>query len=239
MACRSVAARCHVDLARVGPGIRDELGNRLRRERWVYRHNEGDRVDACDGCNVAEEVEIEFLVKRRIDRGRGADQEQGVSVRRRIHDQLRTNIAAGSWPVLDDKLLAETLRQPLADQTSADVGRSAGGKWDDDAHRPGRVGLRPSEARQGRQRGNPCCEMQELAAAQFHGLLLPDRLYWARVNGRGRAMEAWIDRKCDGLSGCPPKASTPAANQRGDFGTSRWAGSKVRLPQRRTARKWA
>src|SRR5438034_6585753 len=65
-----------------------------------------------------------------------------------------------------------------------------------------------------RQRGNPCCEMQELAAAQFHGLLL-DRLYWARVNGRGRAMGAWIDRKCDGLSGCPPKASTPAANQRG------------------------
>src|SRR2546426_11069354 len=89
-----------------------------------------------------------------------------------------------------------------------------------------------------RQRGNPCCEMQELAAAQFHGLLL-DRLYWARVNGRGRAMGAWIDRKCDGLSGCPPKASTPAANQRGDFGTSRWAGSKIRLPQRRTGRKWA
>src|SRR5205809_7753790 len=73
MACRSVAARCHVDLARVGPGIRDELGNRLRQERWVYRHNEGDRVDAGDGCDVAEEVEIEFLVKRRIDRGRGAD----------------------------------------------------------------------------------------------------------------------------------------------------------------------
>src|SRR5215211_6348689 len=76
MACRSVAAGCHVDFARVGPGIRDELGNRLRRERWVYHHNEGDRVDAGDGCDVAEEVEIEFLVKRRIDRGRGADQEE-------------------------------------------------------------------------------------------------------------------------------------------------------------------
>src|SRR6266496_1092699 len=104
-----------VTLPGVGPGIGDELGKCLRRERWVYRHNEGDRDDACDGCNVAEEVEIEFFVKRRIDRGRGADQEEGVSVRRRIHDQLRTNIAAGSWPVLDDKLLAKTLREPLAD----------------------------------------------------------------------------------------------------------------------------
>ena len=91
-------------------GISDELGNCLRRERWVYRHNEGDRDDAGDRCDVAEEVEIEFFVKRRIDRGRRADQEQGVSVRRRIHDHLRTNIAAGSRPVLDDKLLAETLR---------------------------------------------------------------------------------------------------------------------------------
>ena len=168
MACRSVAARRHVDLARVGLGISDELGNGLRRERWVYRHNEGDRDDACDGCDVAEEVEIEFLVKRHIDRGRRADQEEGVAVRRRIHDHLRTNIAAGSRPVLDDKLLAETLRQPLADQTSDDVGRSAGGKWDDDAHRPRRIGLRPRDARHGRQRGSARGQMQKFSAGKFH-----------------------------------------------------------------------
>src|SRR5258705_8657430 len=143
MACRSVAARRHVDLAWVGLGIGDELGNCLRWERWVYHHNEGDRDDACDGDDVAEEVEIKFFVKRRIDRGRRADQEEAVSIRRRIHDHLRTNIAAGSRSVLDDKLLAETLRQPLADQTSDDVGRSAGSKWDDDAHPPPRIGLRP------------------------------------------------------------------------------------------------
>ena len=179
MARRSVAARRHVDLARVGLGIGDELGNCLRRERWVYRHDEGDRDDACDGCDVAEEVETKFLVKRRIDRGRRADQEECVSVRRRIHDHLRTNIAAGSRPVLDDKLLAETLRQPLADQTSDDVGRSAGGKWDDDAHRPRRIGFRPRDAGCGRQGGGAGGQMQESAAGKFHGQSLHNN--WVRT----------------------------------------------------------
>src|SRR5262245_43845854 len=35
------------------------------------------------------------------------------------------------------------------------------------------------------------------------GVLLPDRLCCTRVNGRGRAMRAWIDRTNDGLSGIP------------------------------------
>jgi hypothetical protein len=43
-------------------------------------------------------------------------------------------------------------------------------------------------------------------------------------------MRAWIDRTNDGLSGMPADGiSLPP--QRGDFGTSRWAGSKVRLHQ--------
>jgi hypothetical protein len=64
-----------LDFARVDLGISNKLGHCLRRNGWVYRHNEGDRDDACDGCDVAQKVEIKFLVKRRIDRGRRADQE--------------------------------------------------------------------------------------------------------------------------------------------------------------------
>jgi hypothetical protein len=125
-----------LDFARVDLGISNKLGHCLRRNGWVYRHNEGDRDDACDGCDVAQKVEIKFLVKRRIDRGRRADQEERVPVRRRIHDHFRTNIAASSRPVLGDELLAETLRQQLTHQTGGNVGRSAGSEWDDDAHRP-------------------------------------------------------------------------------------------------------
>jgi hypothetical protein len=53
----------------------------------------------CDWCDVAEKVEIEFFVKGHIDRRRRADQEERVSVRRRIHDRLGTDIAAGSRSV--------------------------------------------------------------------------------------------------------------------------------------------
>jgi hypothetical protein len=43
-------------------------------------------------------------------------------------------------------------------------------------------------------------------------------------------MQAWIDRTNDGLSGMPADGiSLPT--KKGDFGTSRWAGSKVRLHQ--------
>ena len=62
-----------------------------------------------------------------------------------------------------------TRRQPLADQTSDDVGRSAGGKWDDDAHRPCRVSLRPRDAGHGRQRGSARGQMQKLSSVgKFH-----------------------------------------------------------------------
>ena len=43
-----------------------------------------------------------------------------------------------------------------------------GGKADDDAHRPRRIGLRPRDARHGRQRGSARCQMQKLSAGKFH-----------------------------------------------------------------------
>jgi transposase len=46
---------------------------------------------------------------------------------------------------------------------------AAGGKADDDAHRPCRIGLRPSERRHRRERGSARCQMQKLSALEFHG----------------------------------------------------------------------
>ena len=82
------------------------------------------------------------------------------------------DIAAGARPVLDDEWLTEPLRQPLSDQARDDVGRAAGGKADDDAHRPRRIGLRPRDARHGRQRGSARGQMQKLSAGKFHRVLL-------------------------------------------------------------------
>ena len=42
------------------------------------------------------------------------------------------------------------------------------GKADEDAHRPRRIGLRPSQTRDGRQHGSARCELQEFATEKFH-----------------------------------------------------------------------
>jgi hypothetical protein len=50
---------------------------------------------------------------------------------------------------------------------------AAGGKADNQAHWPRRIGLRPTETRGGWQRGSACGEMQEHAAGKFLGASSP------------------------------------------------------------------
>ena len=107
----------------------------------------GRAHDARDRRDVANEIEVELVVERRVDGVRRSDQEQRVAVRRRVHDHLGPDIAAGARPIFDDELLAEPLRQPLAHQARDDVGRAAGGIADDDVHRPRRIGLRAVRSR--------------------------------------------------------------------------------------------
>ncbi len=58
-----------------------------------------------------------------------------------LPDRLGREIAAGAWPIFDDKLAAEPLRQPLAHQARADVVRAAGGIADEDVYRPRGIAL--------------------------------------------------------------------------------------------------
>jgi hypothetical protein len=82
------------------------------------------------------------------------------------HDGLGADIAAATRPVVDNKLLAEPLRQPLSHQAREDVGRAARRERHDDAHRPRRIGLRKSEARDGRERGGTRGQVQKISAAE-------------------------------------------------------------------------
>ncbi len=123
-----VAGRRHVDLAWIGLGVGDELGDRLGRNRWIDHHDVGHAHDARDRRDVGNEIEIELVVERCVDRVRRSHQQQRIAVRRRAHDRLGPDIAAGARPVLDDEWLAEPLRQPLTDEARDDVGRAAGGE---------------------------------------------------------------------------------------------------------------
>ena len=97
----------------------DELGNGLRRKRWIDLHDQGIVDDARDRRDVAHEVETELVVERGVDRIRRRDDQQCIAVRGRAYDGFGGDIGCSPGPVFDDELLAETLRKPLTDEARA------------------------------------------------------------------------------------------------------------------------
>jgi hypothetical protein len=142
----------HVDSARIGLGVGDKLRNRFGWNRWVDLHHIRGADDARDRHDVADEIEIKFVVERRADCIIQPNQEERIPIWGCTHDRLSADIAAGTRSVFDEELLAETLRKPLADQARRYVRRTAGGSDDDDTHRPRRIGLRSCDSRKGQQR---------------------------------------------------------------------------------------
>jgi hypothetical protein len=138
----------------------------------MHRYDVRLPVNACDRRDVADEIKTELVIERGVDGVPTADHEQRVAVRRCAHDRLGADIAAAARSVLDNKLLAEPLRQPLTHRTRDDVGRTGRSERHDDAHRPRRIGLCRSDTRNYRQRGSACCQMQKISAGKFHSVPL-------------------------------------------------------------------
>ena len=92
----------------------------------------------------------------------GGDQ-QRITVRRALGGSLDTDVASSARPVLDIELATEDPRQVIADDAASYVGRPAGGKGHNHAHRPRRIGLGPRDARHGRQRGTARGQMQNMS----------------------------------------------------------------------------
>jgi hypothetical protein len=137
---------CDVDPARIGPRIIDEFGKRVHRQRRMHKQDIRHPHDAGDRGYVAEKNKAEFVIERRVDRGRG-DQQQGIAVRRSAHDGLGGDVGARARTVLNDELLAKPLREPLPDQAGHDVVAASGSKTDHQAYRPHRIVKRPSTLR--------------------------------------------------------------------------------------------
>src|SRR5262249_46553802 len=116
----------------------------------------------------ANEVVVEFFEQCCIDCCGSTDHEERIAVCRRTHDRLYTDIATTARTVLDDELLTEALRQPLTNEARSNVVNTTGRKWDNDAHRPRRIGLRPRNPRRHRQRGSAGSQIQKISAGKFH-----------------------------------------------------------------------
>src|SRR5262249_12664849 len=100
----AVAARTHADPARVGLAVGDELANGPGWNRWVHLHDMGHAYDARDWRNITDEIVVEFLEQRRVDRGGGPDHEERIAICGCAYDCLDTDIAAAPWTILDEKL---------------------------------------------------------------------------------------------------------------------------------------
>src|SRR5262245_31296112 len=134
----------------------------------MHDYDEGVADDARDRRDIADEIEVELLIKRRIDGVVRCGKEEGIAIWGSADDRLGAEIGASAGPVFDDERLAEPLRQPLADHARDDVSRAARGKWHDQTHRPRRIGLRPRETRHDRQRGGARGQMQKSTTGKFH-----------------------------------------------------------------------
>jgi hypothetical protein len=122
------------------PGIALRIGNEVAEglgwNRWVHHQNVGLAADPGNRCDVADEIEIELLKQRGVDRIRRNGQQERVAIGRGVHDGLGGQIAAGPRAVFDDEWLTEPLLQPLPDAACEHISRPAGRKTDDNARRP-------------------------------------------------------------------------------------------------------
>src|ERR1051325_2414688 len=99
------------------------------------------------------------------------DEEECVAIRRRSHDCFGANIPPAARPVLDDKWLAEPLRQPITHQARENVGDAARSEWNNQAYRARRITLRTCDARESREGGSARGQGQKLSAGKFHRAL--------------------------------------------------------------------
>src|SRR5262245_7632883 len=135
----------------------------------MHDEHSGRADNGCNRSDVANETEFEIVIERRVPRIGRRGEEQRVTVGRCPHECLRGNVAARTRPVLDEELLAEPLRQPLADEARVCVVDPARRKAGDDPHRTRRVALRGGKTRRRPHRGGGRGEMQKVSAWECHG----------------------------------------------------------------------
>src|SRR5262249_24182606 len=90
-----------IDLARIGLGVSNKLGNRLGWNRWIDLHDKRPVANACDRRSVADEIEIQLIVKRDGNRVCQNDQKERMAVGGRTRDRLGADVARSARPVLN------------------------------------------------------------------------------------------------------------------------------------------
>src|SRR5262245_7693175 len=147
------ARRREIELAGFFLGERDELFDRVDRNARM----DGENVWAgseLDGRGEGFDRIVRQFVEGSIDRVRGRDDEQGVTIGLRFCRGLSADNTSGPATVVWDYLLAETFGQFGGDEAPHDVVAPAWRKRNDEAHGLGRIALRRCRPAAQRNRTN-------------------------------------------------------------------------------------
>ena len=142
MLWRSDAARTHAKLAGICFCVGDQLAKSFRGKRGLHDNNANPAIDAGNGRQVSQQIELEIVEERDIPRIDGGQFEQRVSVGWSTNHEFGCDVARCTDMVFDDDRLAELLRKPLTDHAADEVWRCPGLVADDQAYWPGWIVLR-------------------------------------------------------------------------------------------------
>ena len=156
-------------LAGIGLGVGDQLGDRCRRQGRGDQQHEGVAADPRERREVFHRVVGNCLVEAWRGRMRAVRaHEQRMAIRRGPRDLRGRDGSVCSSLVLDHDRLLECDAERLGNHASDRVGPAAGSERDDDVDRLRRIGLRAGQPRHRRQCGRTRCQMQKLTARKFH-----------------------------------------------------------------------
>jgi hypothetical protein len=138
---RRAVGHAEIQLARMRLGVSNKLANAADRRFWARHHDVrdfGDHRDRHEPFRIVFGVPI----KRRADGKRGgAAKKKRVAIGLGIGGDLAGQRRTGAWPIVNKDLLADLVRQRLADQPAHDVGRTAGRERHDQPNRSAWIGL--------------------------------------------------------------------------------------------------
>ena len=101
MGQRATKGRCHRDLAWICLGIGDEFWNGLGGERWIDHHDDGDTHHTRHRRHVANEIEIELVIERGIDRIRRVREQERIAIRASMHDRFGRDVGTVPRAIFD------------------------------------------------------------------------------------------------------------------------------------------
>jgi len=183
-------------LARLRTRRREQIGQRIDRRIGLHQEQVGRRANQRDRREIGERIVGQLVVKVRVERVPGGDNDQRVAVRRRLGQRLRCNRAARTGAVLDDDCLAPAFGQLIAQRAPDNIDSAAWRERHVNVHRLRReIVLRSGHAANRRK-----CQGQNQHPNPSHFLVSLDGhgRHYQRPGGEQRRANAYRHMASDG-----------------------------------------